>query len=271
MQIDRAGTFRGNPVDWGVTETKKNHLPQFVVKLAATEFYDEEKGEYIPWGEYEQEMTAYFVLFTDKSGAWEEIFHVKSMKDVFGWDGLSFESLANGNYGDLTVLFRVEENEFEGNITLQVQWIDQADSSPTRQLQKMDTKGLAAMTTKLGSALSATAVAPKPATAPKKATRSRQAKPKAKKNPTQSAPSGSPPTVTSAPVTPVPDGPPSDPEPETKESAWAAVESISGVDADKLAKTWLGCIACFDKSETEFTSDDWATLRIAVVAETAKF
>ena len=164
MEIDRAGTFRGNIVDHGVSASSGG-FPQFTARLRATEYYDEEKGEYISWEEYDQTIDGYFVLYTkDQQGQWKELMNAGQLKKVLGWDGLAFESLAAGQYGDKLVMFRVEEHEYNGKTKLQVQWLDEADASPTRQLPKYDTNKLKALTASMGGAL--TAATPAPAAAP---------------------------------------------------------------------------------------------------------
>ena len=118
--IDRPGTFRGKLLDWGVSESRGG-FPQFVARFAALEYWDEEANQYMPWAEYGQEMQGYFVLYgKDEKGAWKELLNAKQIKEALGWDGLSFESLANGDYSETLVLFRVEDSEYNGNRSLKV-------------------------------------------------------------------------------------------------------------------------------------------------------
>lgn len=274
--VDRPGTFRGKPLDWGVSETK-NGFPQFVVRFQALEMYDEDLAQYVPWSEYDQEATAYLVLYTKKDEKWEELLNSKQIKKVFGWDGRTFEGLAEGKYAETFVLFRIEEGVYNGSTTLKVTWIDTADTNPVKQLPKYDADKLKGLTAKMGGALSATA-AP---VAPVKAKGKPASPPKAgKKSPPSTGPAMppvppvAPSTATSPPVgtvtaPPVLSGSPS--EVWTKESAWAAVNSISGVTEEKLAEVWVSEGAKIGKAEEEFTSDDWKTVKDAVIELTKKF
>jgi hypothetical protein len=284
--IDRAGTFRGKPVEWGVSESK-NKYPQFVVTLRAAEFFDEEAGQYIPWGEYEQEITGYLVLFTkDNAGQWKELLNVAQIKKALGWDGRSFESLANGQYGETIVLFRVEPNEYNGSTSLKLTWLDAADANPVKTLPKYDVDKLKAMTSAMGGILSASVPTPKPATAkpvsPRKPGRPKSAEgsPATPSTVKPAAPSTAtpPPVGAPAPAAPAPSGTPAPATtPTTKDSAWAAVNETRAADVteDKLAEVWIAVVSTVSSSvgraEDQFTSTDWYSIQKTVQEKTAKF
>ena len=95
--IDRPGTFRGRVTDHGVSETR-NGFPQWVATIQALEFYDA-SGEmtenhepgYVAWGDFEQDMTAYLVLYTvdqKSETGWKECLNAKQIKKVFGSLGI---------------------------------------------------------------------------------------------------------------------------------------------------------------------------------------
>jgi hypothetical protein len=276
--VDRPGTFRGRPVEYGVSETK-NGFPQFVVRFQATEFYDEGAQTYVPWAEYDQEATAFLVLFTKKDEQWAELLNAAQVKKVFGWDGLTFESLANGKYENLNVLFRVEKNVYNGSETLKITWIDEANANPTKTLPKYDATKLATLTQNLSGALKATAQAPtQPAKAPVKAPA------KAPDRGPGRPPKGTAPSVTpantgtaapsvSSPKPPAVSAPASTPVVWTQETAWAAVNELKAADVtdDKLAEVWVAEGAKIGKTEDKFTSADWETVKIAVQNQTAIF
>lgn len=286
VAIDRPGTFRGKPLDWGVSETK-NGFPQFTVKLQAQEYFNEGTGEYIDWSEYGQEITAYLVLYSlDKNGQWQELLNAKQIKAAFGWNGLDFESLANGRYEETTVLFRVEESEFNGNVSLKVTWLDRADADPIRQLPKFDAGKLRSLTAKLGSVLQGAAPTPakapvsakggKPVTPPTRGPGRPKSTPKdspaaAPAQPAAAPSTATPPPASPAPAKPAPSGSPS--EPETKESAWVAVNEMKAKDVtdEKLADVWINAASAIGKTEDRFTSEDWATVKNAVLKEVSVF
>lgn len=278
-QIDRVGTFRGKPIEWGVSETK-NGYPQFVIKLKAMEMFDEDTDQYIPWAEYDQEITGFLCLYTKdaKNGQWVELLNAKQIKKALGWTGLDFESLANGKFDETIVLFRVEENEYNGIKRLQVSWLDAADANPVKTLPKFDTAKLKDLTAKMGGALSATAapVAPaKPAGKPAVPPKGKKAAPKAGTESPAAPSTATPPPASPAPAAPATSGnpPPATPEAMTKDSAWAAVNDMkaANVTDDKLAEVWVAEAAKFNKGEDAFTPVDWWNLKEAVLATTAKF
>ena len=230
-------------------------------------------------------MTAYFVLYTQKDGKWEELLNAKQLKKVLGWTGLDFEGLANGKHGETIVLFRVEDHEYNGSHTLQVSWIDTADASPVKTLPKYDASKLKGLTAKLGGALSAAApVAPasapaKPATGkPKIPPKGKQTPrtPAASPEPASEAPVSAPSTATPPPAgapAPIPPAPSASPStPETKDSAWAAVNGpMRDVSDDRLAEAWIAEGAKIGKNEDQFTPADWEAVKNAVLALTSKF
>jgi hypothetical protein len=277
--IDRPGTYRGKLSEWGVSETK-NGYPQFVFKATALEYYDTETGAYVSWAEYEQEIDAYLCLFTkDKNGQWAELLGAKQVKKALGWSGLDFESLANGRYGETLVLFRVEEHEYNGVLSLQVSWLDAADANPVKTMPKYDTAKLKDLTAKMGGALSATAasVAPaKPAGKPATPPKGKKPLPKSDVAPKPGAPlTATPPPASPAPAAPAPSAAPAaTPVLEmTKDSAWAAVNDMKAatVTDEKLAEVWVAEATKIGKAEEQFTPVDWWNLKEAVLAATAKF
>jgi len=287
--IDRPGTYRGRLTDYGVSETR-NGYPQFVATLFALEYFNEESGEYMPWEPYEQEITAYLVLYTkDKNDTWKELMNAEQLKKALGWNGTDFESLANGDYKDTIVMFRVESHTYQDKTSLQVQWMDVADANPLRTLPKYDASKLKAMNTKFAGVLTSGAPTPAPAKASKPASPPKSGGKKGKKStpksgqkaslesasePKPDAPStATPPPVSPAPAAPAPSGSPSDVEPVTKQSAWEAVSEMKAKDVTdaKLAEVWIAEGAKIGKNEDEFTSDDWAAVQKAVLDQVSVF
>ena len=302
QQIDRAGTFRGFIVEHGVSETTKGY-PQFVAEFKAIEFYDE-TGEltggdpgYIDWAPYDQGTTLYLVLYTKGAdGQWVELKNAEQIKKALCWDGLSFESLANGDYHEKMIVVRMKEDEYQGKVRIKGDWIDAADANPTKTLAKYDAAKLAGLTAKMGGVLAAKVAAPTPAKAPVPTTAkpagAPAAPPRGKPGPKPkakpalpSSPDGQPaapstpaPAPTPAvPATAVPSGsPPPTPTtpppapaaatPVTKLSAWEKVNSLSKVDEAKLAEIWVEEATKIGKAEDKFSSDDWHTVQEAVLA-----
>ena len=291
QQLDRPGTFRGLPLDWGVSETR-NKYPQFVSKLKAMEFYDEtgelNGGEpgWVAW-DYDQEITAFLCLYTQKDGQWVELMSVDQLKKALAWDGLSFESLANGKYGETMILFRVESENYEGKDRLKVQWIDKADANPIRQLPKYDATKLKGLSEKFAGVLKGAAPSPAkaPASAPGAGPKAGPAAPpKGKPGPKpKGTPAAAPSTATKPPAgapAPAPRAPSVPPSstvapsaPMTKDQAWEACSTMKAqtVTDEKLAEVWIAEATKIGKAEDQFTPADWAALKDAVVAATGVF
>jgi hypothetical protein len=278
--IDRPGTFRGKPLDWGVSATNKNGFPQFVLELSALEHYNEETGEYEAWGQYDMAITAYLVMFSNTTGEWKEAgSNVAQIKKVFGWDGKDFETLANGKYADTMLMFQIKPNVWEGNTRLQVSWIDTADANPTRELPKFDATKLKELTEKMGGVIPGSAAASaKPATPPKRAGRPKASTP-ASTPAASPAPSGATPPAApeTPPATPAPSGSvapiTTPPTPETKATAWAGCCQMRTAETSdaKLAEVWVAEVQKIGKAEDQFTPSDWSAVKDAVIQATGKF
>jgi len=254
--VDREGTFRGTLLRWQMKQTK-NGFPQFVPDIAAEEWYNPETEEFEPWSQYGQELRGYLVLFgANKDGSPLETFHVQNLKDALGWDGLSFESLENGEWGKTKVLFRTCISDFNGKI--QIQSIDHADAPPTTELKRMDIGAISAMTAKYADVLKANTSAPRPAAAPKK-TRAKKASP-----PPAAAPA--------APMAPPPPAPTNTAPGSvtTKEAAWTAVCDAPGdMTPEDRAALWAVERDKIGSDESKFTPTNWEMLtRVVVTAIT---
>jgi hypothetical protein len=286
--IDRVGTFRGTILEHAVSTTK-NGFPQFVVKVQATEYYDEEGQAWVPWSEYEAQITGFLVLFAEKV-----CLNHEQVQKAVGWDGVSYAGLNDLDLKGKVVLFRVEENTYEGKTNIQMRWIDSADADPTRTLKKLDPAALKGLDAKFAVKKAAPAKAPvKAPTPPPRAT----PKPAADPTPAASEPATDGPSEQSTtppvsePATPAtsptaPSGKPSEPPkpparrgrpPKAKgpadglptvcgkDDAWAKVVELK-TDActdDMLGEAWVNAAEAVapDIDEADITPDQWAVIR----------
>ncbi len=136
--ISTAGTFRGVATDSGVA-LSSGGFPQFVANISVREAYDFDEQEWVDWSGQDEEITAYFVLF---GGNGKPTLTAKQLQKALGWSGQSFQELNDTNYEEVPFQFRVEENEYNDKVTLQVSWIDAYDAVPGRQVQKLDDAGI---------------------------------------------------------------------------------------------------------------------------------
>jgi hypothetical protein len=274
--LDRVGVFRGDVVELAVGVTSKAGLPQAIVRLKATERYVEDPTEmahfkltepsWVDWSGYGQETVGYFVLINTDG---RENFNFAALQRAVGWDGASFAGLAAIPAGK-NVLFRMEENTYEGNTTIRPNSIDSADADIHVGLRKMDADGLRNLDAKFASTLAAG----------KKTAPVAAAKPPAKGSapagkPTAAAANGKPPAKPASPVSskgPVSSpskGPPkaapkATPAAEMDQAAaWDAVEKGSpGATDDARAEAWLEAAGevCPMREEATFTGAEWAAI-----------
>ena len=132
--ISNAGTYRGVATASGVA-LSTGGFPQFVANISALEAYDFDEKEWVDWCGQDEEITTYQVLF---GGNGKPTLSAKQLQKVLGWSGQSFQELNDANYEAVPFQFRVEENEYNGKVTLQVSWIDAYDTVPGRQVQKLN-------------------------------------------------------------------------------------------------------------------------------------
>ncbi len=271
--VDRIGTFRGVVTDHAVSVTT-NGFPQLVASLQGLEYYDGDEKVWVDWSEQdENEIIAYLVLFGGKD---KETLTCKQIKKVFGWSGKSFAELNDMDLSAIKLQFRVKENTYEGNTSMQVEWIDDHDATPGRSVRKLEKKELAELDAKYSNILKAASGGPTPAKAPAEAPVVKKNPPKAPKiaatKTTKKAP-----TVTQATAAPeVPARADMPTGKRTKKEAWGNVVDLKdkGVTDQQLSEAW--CAACEKIAgkktpDSEITPEQWFLIQEAVFNETAAF
>jgi len=304
-QVDRTGTFRFSQVlEAGVSKTK-NGLPSFNVRLLLSEYYDETEGEWVDWSEYDVEVSPYFCLFGvgKKSGKKEPTLNHQQVMKVFGWDGKSFQVLANGDYSKTTGQVRIKDNdpEYADKNPFQVAFIDVFDADPGSQLRKLDAKELKKLDAEFAQLLQSSGKAPVAATVPaKKSTRPKppkatpEEKPiseedkkaalKAKSDrlkaagkkkpapPTRQAPEPVAPE-TAAPETAAPKIPST--KEYTKQQAWEIVVEMKDDNCDdkQLGACWSAAVndIAGDTPDEDVTGQQWGVIVDKVLDEVGKF
>jgi len=281
--INRPGTYRGRASEVAVNTTK-NGFPQLVIRFEADEYYDEnaefgEQPDWVNWTEYEADLVVYFVLFGEKG----KCLNFEQVQKAFNWDGTSFSSLDQGDWGDTAFQVRIESEEYDGVVRLKGKWIDAYDASPGAQgLKKLDTPALAALDAQFAGQMAGKKVTPKKA--PKgKPVVPPKAKPKSKSKP-------KPKVKQEDPV--VEQDTPSDPKPQPevphratrskdKEKEWPSFCSrdvawqkvcelkMASVTDDELSAAWLGSIDSVtgdpDIDVDDITEKQWAAIRDKVL------
>ncbi|KKN64859.1 hypothetical protein LCGC14_0486930 [marine sediment metagenome] len=284
MLIDKAGTYLGYAPIHGVDESSGGY-PQLVLQCEATHFYDEEVEDYVEVSD--QELRAYLVLYGKEK---KPLRNCEQVKKVFGWDGASFQALAEKDLTEIRFLFRVEPNTWDGETKLQVSWIDVDTASPTRQITSLDTKDLQSLDKKFGLVMAGkkgeTKVKPKGApSVPKASTKKADAKKVDKKKENVSGLTGGtvdqtaadtpPGSVTSSPSAPAPKVEEKTGK-TTRDNAWAYIEEQipeAALSADDRAVEWTKAIEKIHggPDDDTLTPEEWFDVQTLIVSETIPF
>lgn len=282
-QLDRTGAFRAKIIESGVTASKKG-LPQFVADFQITQFWCDDKdlfshfgiseASWVDWSAYDMSILAYLQLIYDKkdsdgnyTGELTPMFYVEQLVEALGWDGTSFTSLGEKDWSNKEVTIWVEENEYNGNVRLQVNAIGAGDASPhrggVRALDATELKGLdAQFAAALGGGAATTASTAAPAAkAPAKAPAAPKPAAAASAAPASSAPSAMPPVAAPAPVAAAPTPTTTTASSMTKDEAWAKVSAVDAEDEAKVS-AWIDAASEVipDGNEDGATPQQWAAL-----------
>ncbi len=257
---DRAGTFKGEPVEWGVDETGQKGLATFVCRFRLNEWFDQAGGGWLEWSVYDHAITGYFYL-EKKDGSPNET-GIRQIKEALGWDGLDVRWLQQADLRGVGVQLELGWEEYEGQNRLRIKWLNPLDWEGSR-VQRADDAGLAAIQGRLGGKLRALAVpaaagTPAPAQVSPSGTAATPA-------PARSAPAGgqapsppqSPPAAPPAPAAKATAAPTA-----TKSMAWNRLNETWGETKSvaELEQYWHTCIRDLGKPEAAFGSEDWAKL-----------
>jgi len=176
---DRFGTFKATVLATALQKAKKSGMPQFVVRVSMSEYFDQKEGEWFDVSDNNWQMNTYMSLYGRKDSA-EDGELVTTMNHqqvckVFGWDGCGFTHLVANDFAGKIVQVRVEPNDpaYAEKNPVQITWIDTEDADPNQGLQKLapeEVKKLevqfAAMWKKVTPTVSAPRAAPKPVDPP---------------------------------------------------------------------------------------------------------
>lgn len=262
-KIEAVGSYRGVVLEHGVSCTQASGYPQLVLSLQALEYWDETDKEWVSWeGVEECQITSYNVLFGKDD---KELLSVRQCMRVFGWDGSSFHVLNEAIVdGETRVQFLVQENEYNGKVSLQVSRLSEYSDEPGMRLRTLDEGELRDLDKRYASALrkvagvkpikpSAPIVAPAIAPPAKE-----KPKPPAKKKP-------KPPVKAEAA--------PTEDDGCTMEEAWnscvQAAEANPDITEDRLGEIWLDALGSIapDGDESKMTRSHWVQVMNAVISQ----
>lgn len=260
MLINQEGFYHGVIVSGSLGQST-NGFPQEILALRADEVYDSESDSYLPWDAENAEITAYLILIDGKD---RETKTMQQLKKVIGWDGGSFVDLNEMDLTDMPIAFRVQENVYNGNTTLQVSWIDTLDASPTRTVPKLAKEDVAALQARYASVLAGTKSAAKPASAKKTTEPAAQA-------PATAGTTTPPKAKTIKSKTP-PKAPKTVVGKCTADDAYNACYSLKRDDVteDALNDMWLEAVAAVNKDESKITKEQWFEIKEGLLKQVSK-
>jgi len=279
-RVDRTGTFRCSPIETGVG-VSRNKFPVFTAQVKLLEYWDEDAGAWHPWEEYEQDATIFATLFGigKKSQKMEPTLNHVQISKVFNWDGTDFGYLNDTDFSALKFQVRIEDNDpdYADKNPYVVNWVDEYDAEPGRRIKKLDVAGIKELNQQFAMLLKQTGKKAAPAKAPTKApevpavtqtaTKAVKAKKGKKQTEAAKAPPKAPPQVPTVPG--IPEGK------CTKQEAWGTVCELKddACSDEQLKAAWLAALAATapDIEEKNITSEQWFTIRDAVLNDVGKF
>lgn len=307
-KIDTVGVFIGTIVESGFSLSKKNNYPQGIWRLKADQKYIESPSEiehytkqgalqgepgYVDYTAFDEDALAYLVLFNSADTFVTEgadktsLMNYEQVKLATGWEGTEFDSFGNGFFVGKKVLFRVDEDTYDGKTSLKVNWIDAADAPPQRQLKSLDASAIKLLNSKL--VITKTAAKPAPAKPAAAKAPAPSAAPKPTVTTTPAAATPASPTAAPSAPTPVTSAPPKTKKPKlgtlvetpldagppkecTQMEAWEYVlKNKAGNDDAVIQDAWISATGevAPDKDETAITPAEWAKVRDTVLKDIA--
>ncbi len=285
MLISEKGTYLGYATAHGVDKSSGG-FPQLVIDCEATHMYDPEVEEYI---EIDPAiLRAWLVLYGKDQ---KPLFNCDAAKKVFGWDGLSFQTLAEMDISQIRFMFRVSENTYKDDGSMQIDGIDLDSAAPVRGISSLDTKDLQSLDATFGLAKVGKKTEPqKPAGKPKppavgKASKTEKApkttKPKTSKAPKTSKPKNdcAPASAPPAPATEVYEAKVDEEEKTgstTRDDAWNYIfEQIPerALSTDGKAVAWTEAIEKIHggPDDDTLTGEEWFKVQTLIISETIPF
>lgn len=152
MDCDREGDFRGEIIEYGLTESKEGAVG-VQIKAQLNEIYDPNIGEWIGWSEYQQE--AWGTLWIVKKDGNPNENAVRSLVCACGWDG-TLGSIANQEFRPNPCQFNVKADTYQNQTRFKVSFVNEYDRKPGG-LGTVSPEKLKELTTRFGAPLRALA------------------------------------------------------------------------------------------------------------------
>lgn len=148
--LTQTGTYLAKPNTWGV-KAEEGKSPRFAIVFDCVQRRIGAEWEPV---DGEQRITGFFTLI-NKDGNGNEI-NLRALRDALGWDGLSFESLENGDWSKTEVQIVVDNHVYNGKTSLEVKYLNPRDyTGGGGGIEKAEPQTIKSLDQKYGAALRA--------------------------------------------------------------------------------------------------------------------
>lgn len=167
IECDREGTFRAKIIDFGLREYESGAIAA-MLRAQLTDLWDPETKEWVRWSEYDMQAVGPIWL-VKKDGSLNDN-GCQSLVRCAGWDG-DFDSIVNLTWHPTPVQVVTKANEYDGNVTYPITFVNQYDREPG-SISNLSPEKAKALKSRFGSQLRALVgteqnrQAPKPAGKP---------------------------------------------------------------------------------------------------------
>ncbi len=151
--LNQAGTFQGQFTAYGLKEFDSGALAVVVMARIDT-CWDDKEQSWDDWSGFDCEVEG--TLFIVKKDASINKIAVESLVRFADWDG-SLHSIADKSWQPKSCQFSVEEDTYNEKVRYRINFLDDRDRIPGKQIGTLSSDKVAALEAKYGAALRAVA------------------------------------------------------------------------------------------------------------------
>lgn len=151
--VDRAGTFRGNIVEYGLKEVESGSVA-VTMRVQLNEMWNDQNKDWDDWAQYDQEAHGdVWIIKKDKTPNQNA---VTSLCRNAGWDG-NIESIQDGKWQPNPVQVVIVEDHYNGETRMKISFINDFYRTPGGLGANMTPEKAKQLQMQFGSALRAIA------------------------------------------------------------------------------------------------------------------
>ena len=167
MECDRAADFRADIIEFGLKEHDSGAV-SLNIKCLLGEIWDVDNKCWNSWAEYGMEAFGSLNL-VKKDGSLNQT-QIKSVCEATGWNG-DFAAIAEGTWVPKRCQVQTKRNEYNGEVSFKINWINDHDKEPGAGLSNIDPDKAKSLNARFGGSIralsgNATRNAPKPSGGP---------------------------------------------------------------------------------------------------------